>query len=207
MRSLGPSAPIEDMRGFNLLLTPAVSLLDNVEKFNKYMGRYNVLRWPVEDRENLKCYGRNITRRKSGPLRTLRNKQSAHHDPSALWHADTSPRLEPRALLEALAEAFFVLILRLNDEGVYSWIRWPDPNRADLAQLRHPGAIGPVTLRADDRGRIVEIVGIHLGGDPRWNARATVDEAIAEYNRLAKLAVPSLPPLILRAMPSAGRCP
>lgn len=198
LRGLDSSVPAADRRGFNLLLTPTASLLDNTEKLNGMLGRQDVSRWPTEDRENLKRYGRAVKKRNSGPLRTLRNAHSAHHDPAAVSNTSTIVRLNPSEVLLGLAEALFVLILRLNHEGVYSWSRIPDPGRPNLLQLRQPGTVGPVTFRMNERNEPVEIIGISLGDEPRLAARMVFSEAVFEYNRLAALMTPKLPSLTLR---------
>lgn len=179
--------PLADQRGLSMLATPTLSLLENTVALHKATGRQDTSSWPTRDHNTLTDLGRSLRKLSNGPLRTLRNTLSAHHDasalgPAAVLAADTAP-----LVLQAAAEALCVLVLLLNHTGVFAWSRQPASDRQDLIQVLQPDALAAPTFRTEDN-RIVELLKLTLVSDPKTEAQDLVAATLARYNLVASRA-------------------
>ena len=178
--------PLADRHGLVLLATPAISLVDNVLKLRGALGARDKSAWPQNDRENLRAWGRSLSRYMQGPLYRLRSTLSAHHDAEKLGSGSVDVgRTAPEAL-EAIPQALCVLILLLNHRGVFMWSRRPE-DQPDVLQLFGTNAFAAPTVRVES-GKVVELLKLTLVRDPQDEARGAALAAMAAYNRVAKRA-------------------
>ncbi len=201
-RSIDAENPWKERRAVALLATPLISLCDHAKDLYAALGPEKEARrsWPKADQDLLREAGRRLKRHQDGPLRTLRNKRTAHHDLDVLrLEAERLPALQD-LILPPLADNLLVLLLSFNYRRVFTWTRKPVDAEPDEIEIMTEY---PLAIRAKlDAGGAIRSLGAqsNLAEDPRGPLRQVVLDLFPVYNFLASKADPAHRTIFWRPM-------
>jgi len=191
-KGIDAQAPWADRRQVAHFATPLVSLCDKAKELYAALGREQAVRasWPQADHDLYIQTGRQLKKHRESPLRVLRNTSTAHVRDEIL-HSTASPiSVTPQQILPPMKDSLVFLILALNYERIYTWVRRPADADTDEAEImtEYPMAIR-VKLNAD---RSIKEVARRstIATDPREYAREIILRSIELHNRLAFAASP-----------------
>lgn len=184
--SLSRQRPSADRRGMMLLASHVLSLVDNTIALQKSLGKVDRTKWPARDEEKFTEAGKQLRKTSSGPFRKLRNYRSAHDDAMQL-NAKSAPPPTPEVLLPPLKFALIALTIAFNHDRAFQWFRIPDKaNPDEYDYFIEVAARVRVEHVAGGKIRPIEILGLTVMADPRFEAFEAVKKTISLYNRLVK---------------------
>lgn len=180
-------------RACTLLATPVYSLAQHTLKLHRLLGRCDRSQWPESDKQAFVVSSRQLKKMVNGPLKRHRDKRSAHLDPAGLNPNAGLPPMAPQVVLEPLGLSVVLLMLSLNHESVFQFIRVPDPERPNEFQVTLTYPIATV-IELLPEGR-ASITGFQLTSDLRHECSSIIKRATDAYNVMVRASGVDLPPI------------